>query len=62
MQGIISIILEFKTDKPVEDALWQISIEEKDYTLIYADSGKKIVKAEIVFSREARNIVEWQSA
>ena len=50
-------ILEFKTDKPVEDALWQI--EDKDYTLIYADSGKKIVKVGVVFSREMRNIVEW---
>jgi hypothetical protein len=50
-------IIEFKVDKPVEDALWQI--EEKDYGLIYADSGKKIVKVGVVFSREARNILEW---
>jgi hypothetical protein len=52
-------ILEFKTDKPVEDALWQI--EEKDYASIYSDKGKKLVKIGIVFSREARNIVEWKS-
>ena len=52
-------IFEFKTDKPIEDALWQI--EEKDYALIYADSGKKIIKIGIVFSRELRNIIEWKS-
>ena len=50
-------ILEFKTDKPVEDALWQI--EDKNYALIYADSGKKIVEIGVVFSREKRNILEW---
>jgi hypothetical protein len=51
-------IIEFKVDKPVEDALWQI--DEKDYDLIYADSGKKIVKVGVAFNREARNIVEWE--
>ncbi|MDR2577413.1 MAG: ATP-binding protein [Chitinispirillales bacterium] len=50
-------IIEFKVDKPVEDALWQI--EERDYALIYADSGKKIIKVGVVFNREARNILEW---
>ena len=53
-------ILEFKIDKPVEDALWQI--EDKDYERIYADSGKKLVKMGVVFSRETRNIVEWKSS
>jgi len=52
-------VLEFKTDKPVEDALWQI--EDKDYAAIYADSGKKLVKIGVVFSREQRNIVEWKA-
>jgi len=52
-------ILEFKTDKPVEDALWQI--EDKDYDLIYADSGKKIVKVGVVFSRETRNIINFKN-
>jgi len=51
-------IFEFKIDKPVEDALFQI--EDKDYALIFADSGKKLVKVGIVFSREARNIIEWK--
>jgi hypothetical protein len=53
-------ILEFKVDKPVEDALWQI--EEKDYAAIYADSGKKMIKIGIVFSREQRNIIKWELA
>ena len=52
-------ILEFKTDKPAEDALWQI--EDKDYALIYADSGKKLVKVGVIFSRETRNIVDWET-
>ena len=52
-------IFEFKVDKPVEDALWQL--EEKDYASIYSDSGKKIRKIGIIFSREKRNIVEWES-
>ena len=52
-------ILEFKVDKPVEEALLQII--EKNYSLIYADSGKKLIKVGIVFSRETRNILEWQS-
>jgi len=50
-------IFEFKIDKPVEDAMWQI--EDKDYASIFADSGKKLVKVGIVFSREKRNIIEW---
>jgi hypothetical protein len=52
-------ILEFKVDKPVENALTQI--KEKDYALIYANSGKKIVKIGIIFSRKERNIVEWKT-
>jgi hypothetical protein len=52
-------IFEFKVDKPVETALRQI--KEKDYALMYSKSGKKIVKAGIVFSREARNIIEWKT-
>jgi len=51
-------VLEFKVDKPIEDALWQL--EEKDYALIYADKGKEIIEIGIVFSREKRNIVEWK--
>jgi len=51
-------IFEFKVDKPVEDALWQL--EEKDYASIYSDSGKKVVEIGVVFSREKRNIIEWE--
>ena len=53
-------ILELKVDKPAENALRQI--KEKDYGLIYKNSGKKIVKVGLVFSRETRNIVEWKIA
>ena len=53
-------IFEFKIDKPVENAMWQI--EEKDYAALYADSGKTIIKTGIVFSREARNIIGWKTA
>jgi len=51
-------IFEFKVDKPIEDALWQL--EEKDYAAIYADSGKNIIEIGIIFSREKRNIVNWE--
>jgi len=51
-------ILEFKVDKPVENAVMQI--KKKDYALKYANNGKKIAEVGIVFSREQRNIVEWK--
>jgi len=50
-------IFEFKVDKPVEKALWQI--DRKDYALFYANDGREIVKVGVIFSRELRNIVEW---
>jgi hypothetical protein len=51
-------IIEFKVDRPVENALRQI--KRKDYALIFARENKKIVKVGVVFNREARNILEWQ--
>jgi len=51
-------VFEFKVDKPVEGALWQL--EEKDYASIYADSGKDIVQIGVTFSREQRNILQWE--
>ena len=51
-------IFEFKVDKPIEDALWQL--EEKDYASLYSDRGKKLVEIGVIFSREQRNIVEWK--
>jgi len=51
-------IFEFKVDKPVEDALWQL--EEKDYASIYSGRGKEVVEIGVVFSRESRNIVGWE--
>ena len=50
-------IFEFKVDEPVKNALLQI--EEKDYISIFANSGKKIIKIGIIFSRKKRNIIEW---
>jgi len=52
-------VFEFKVDKPIENALWQM--EDKDYASIFADSGKKIVEVGVVFSREQRNIIEWET-
>jgi len=51
-------IFEFKVDKPVEVALWQM--KRKDYALLYERDGREIVKIGVVFSRESRNIVEWK--
>jgi len=51
-------IFEFKVNKPVKDALLQLS--EKNYLSIYSDSGKTIFEIAIVFSREKRNIIDWK--
>jgi len=51
-------IIEFKVNKPVEDAIAQFV--EKDYASVYADSGKKLVKLAVVFDREKRNIERWE--
>jgi len=56
--GSYIYIFEFKVDKPVEDALWQL--EEKDYASIYSGRGKEVVEIGVVFSRETRNIIEWE--
>jgi len=56
--GEIIYVFEFKVDKPVEDALWQI--EDKDYASIFSDSGKRVIEVGVVFSREKRNIVDWK--
>ena len=52
-------IFEFKVDKPVENALWQL--EEKDYASIYSGSGKRVIRIGVTFSREKRSIVDWES-
>ena len=51
-------LFEFKVDKPIETALKQI--KNKDYALLYAKDGREIVKIAVVFSREERNILNWQ--
>jgi len=50
-------LFEFKVDKPVESAIKQI--KRKDYTLLYANDNREIVKVGVVFSREDKNIIEW---
>jgi hypothetical protein len=57
--GDFIYVFEFKVDKRVEDALWQL--EEKDYASIFSDSGKKVIEIGVVFSREKRNIVQWET-
>jgi len=51
-------IFEFKVDKPVETALRQI--KKKEYALLYAKDGREIIKVGVVFSRELRNILDWE--
>jgi len=51
-------IFEFKVDKPIEDALWQL--DEKDYASVFSGSGKKVIEIGVVFSREMRSVVEWE--
>jgi len=35
-------------------------LEEKDYAAFNSDSGKNIIEIGIIFSREKRNIEEWE--
>jgi len=51
-------IIEFKVNKPVEDAIAQFV--KKDYASVYADNGKKLIKLAVVFDREKRNIERWE--
>ena len=45
-------------DKPVKDAMWQI--KDKDYGIIFKDSGKNLIKTGVVFIREMHNIIDWK--
>ena len=51
-------VFEFKVDKTVEEAIWQL--EKKDYASIYSGAGKNIIEVGVVFSREQRNIIDWE--
>jgi len=53
-------LVEFKLDRPVEEALAQI--EAKDYAAKYDFSGKKVVKIGVSFSSEKRTIVDTKIA
>jgi len=50
-------ILEFKVDKPLKNTFSQFA--EKEYSMIYRDSGKTILEIGIIFNRKKRNIVNW---
>ncbi len=51
-------IFEFKMDQPANVAIAQI--KEKGYATPYLNEDKPITLIGINFSREERNIVEWQ--
>ena len=51
-------LIEFKLDRPAEEALAQI--EEKNYADKYGFAGRKVLKLGISFSSEKRTIVDWR--
>ena len=51
-------VFEFKVDKPIENAIKQI--KRKDYALKYANDGREIIKIGVIFSREERNILQYE--
>ncbi|MDO5318790.1 MAG: AAA family ATPase [bacterium] len=51
-------LIEFKLDRPAEEALAQI--DEKNYAEKYEFAGKKVFKLGISFSSEKRTIVDWR--
>ena len=50
-------LIEFKLDRPAEEALAQI--DERNYDDKYDFSGKIVKKIGISFSSEKRTIVDW---
>ena len=51
-------IFELKYNQSAEAAIRQI--EQKDYTKIYADDGRKIVKVGLNFSEDRRSMEDWK--
>ena len=51
-------LIEFKLDRPAEEALAQI--DERNYAEKYEFAGKKVFKLGISFSSERRTIVDWR--
>ena len=56
-QGIY--VMELKYDKPVQEALDQIT--QKGYAEKYRLDGRPVTKVGIAFSSEERNITDWQA-
>ena len=53
-------LIEFKLDRPAEEALAQI--DERNYADKYDFAGKTVTKLGISFSSEKRTIVDWRKA
>ena len=53
-------LVEFKLDRPAEEALAQI--DEKNYAEKYDFAGKAVKKIGISFSSEKRTIADWRMA
>ena len=53
-------LIEFKLDRPAEEALEQI--DERNYAEKYDFAGKKVTKLGISFSSEKRTIVDVRQA
>lgn len=51
-------IFEFKQDKPVEDAIFQI--EDRNYSLAYEAQGRKVIKIGSTFLMDRRTFMEWE--
>lgn len=50
-------VFEFKQDKPVEDAIFQI--EEKNYALPYEANGREVIRIGSTFLLDKRTFMEW---
>ena len=53
-------IIELKYGKSADEALRQI--DERGYARKYAVDGRPVIKVGLAFSKEERNITEWQAA
>lgn len=51
-------VFEFKQDKPVEDAIFQI--EDKNDSLAYEADGRKVFKIGSTFLMDKRTFMEWK--
>ena len=51
-------VIEFKVDRPVEDALAQI--EAKDYAVAWQADGRRVTKCGVTVTSAKRNITHWR--